>query len=60
VISVIHTGPYSEVGGAYNKALEYLNGHGLRIGGRCRELYLNDPRAVPEKELLTEIQIPVA
>ncbi len=59
MVSVIHTGSYSEVGGAYTKALGYLNANGLKIGGKCRELYLNDPRAVSEKELLTEIQIPL-
>lgn len=58
MVSVIHTGPYPEVGGAYTKALEYLNANGLKLGGRCRELYLNDPQSVPENELLTEIQIP--
>jgi effector-binding domain-containing protein len=59
MISIIHTGPYSEVGGAYMKALEFLNANGLKLGGRCRELYLNDPRSVPESGLLTEIQIPL-
>lgn len=59
MISIIHTGPYSEVGGAYTKALEFLNANGLKLGGRCRELYLNDPRSVPESGLLTEIQIPL-
>jgi effector-binding domain-containing protein len=59
MVSIIYTGPYHEVGGAYTKALEYLNDNGLKIGGKCRELYLNDPRSVPESELLTEIQIPL-
>jgi effector-binding domain-containing protein len=59
VLSVIYTGPYPEVGGAYNRALEYGGARGLRINGRCRELYLNDPQTVPENDLMTEIQIPV-
>jgi effector-binding domain-containing protein len=44
---------------AYNRALEYVGARGLRINGRCRELYLNDPQTVPENDLMTEIQIPV-
>jgi effector-binding domain-containing protein len=59
MVSIIYTGPYPEVGGAYTKALEYLTSNGLKIGGRCREMYLNDPQTVPEKELMTEILIPV-
>jgi effector-binding domain-containing protein len=60
MVSVIYTGPYGETGGAYNLALDYLGREGLKVAGRCRELYLNNPQEVPEKELMTEIQIPVA
>jgi effector-binding domain-containing protein len=30
------------------------------MNGLCREIYLNDPREVPESKLMTEILIPVA
>jgi effector-binding domain-containing protein len=59
VVSVIHTGPYHEVGEAYTKALDYINASGLKLRGPCRELYMSDPQTVPENELMTEIQIPV-
>ncbi|MGA9139528.1 MAG: GyrI-like domain-containing protein [Methanocella sp.] len=59
MVTVIHTGPYQEVRGAYTKAMDYIGSHGLKINGTCRELYLNNPQGVPEDKLMTEIQIPV-
>ena len=59
MVTLIHTGPYHEVGGAYTKALEYIGAHGLTLNGKCREIYLNNPDEVPESKLMTEIQIPV-
>ncbi len=60
MVTLIYTGPYHEVGGAYTKALEYVGSHGLKMNGLCREMYLNNPQEVPESKLMTEIQIPVA
>jgi effector-binding domain-containing protein len=60
MVTLIYTGPYHEVGGAYTKAIEYLGSHGLTMTGQCREMYLNNPQEVPESKLMTEIQIPVA
>jgi effector-binding domain-containing protein len=60
MVTLIYTGPYHEVGGAYTKAIEYLGSHGLKMNGFCREIYLNNPQEVPENKLMTEIQIPVA
>jgi len=60
MVNVIHTGPYYEVRGAYTKAIDYIGKHGLKMNGLCREIYLNDPREVPESKLMTEILIPVA
>jgi effector-binding domain-containing protein len=60
MVTLIYTGPYHEVGEAYTKAIEYVGGHGLRMSGKCREMYLNNPQEVPESKLMTEIQIPVA
>ncbi len=58
--TLIYTGPYHEISGAYTKAIEYVGTHGLKMNGSCREMYLNDPQTVPENKLMTEIQIPVA
>jgi len=56
---VLHTGPYSGVGKAYERLFAYMNEHCLVPAGPSRELYLNDPAEVPEEELLTEVQFPV-
>ena len=60
MVTLIYTGPYHEIAGAYTKAIEYVGRHGLMINGPCREMYLNNPQEVPESKLMTEIQIPVA
>ncbi len=59
MVTVIYTGPYDEITGAYTKAIDYVGSHGLRLNGKCREMYLNNPQEVPESKLMTEIQIPV-
>jgi len=59
MVTVIYTGPYREVSGAYTKAIEFIGSHGLQVNGLCREMYLNNPQEVPEDKLMTEIQIPV-
>ena len=60
MVTLIYTGPYREISGAYTKAIEYVGSHGLEMNGKCREMYLNNPQEVPESKLMTEIQIPVA
>lgn len=59
VASVIHTGPYEEIGNAHARCIEYVVEQGFETIGKTRELYLNDPNMVSKNELLTEIQIPV-
>ncbi len=60
VLSVIYTGPYPGVSSAHQAAFEAVQERGLAWNGPARELYLNDPGTVPEEELLTEVQYPVA
>lgn len=57
--SIIHKGPYSEVGPAWEKLSKWIEKEGYQWAGAGREIYLNDPENTPEDELLTEIQIPV-
>ena len=59
VVSVIHTGSYSQVHSGYAEVYEYLRKNKLKIAGPSRELYLNNPEEVPEEKLLTEIQFPI-
>lgn len=57
---VVHRGPYKECGPTYERLFAWLAENGLEITGPIREVYLNDPREVPEAEILTEIFVPVA
>jgi effector-binding domain-containing protein len=60
MVTIVYTGPYHEIAGAYTRAIDYIGSHGLTVNGLCREMYLNNPQEVPESKLMTEIQIPVA
>ena len=54
----VHTGPYEEVGSAYDALTRWVQLHGERVVGPPREVYLNEPAedVVP----LTEVQMPIA
>jgi effector-binding domain-containing protein len=58
VISVVHKGPYNEVGPSYTALFQYAKEKGYMPLGCPMEIYLNDPAKTPESELLTEIQLP--
>jgi len=58
-VSVVYTGPYPGVGKAYERLFAYMGQHNLIPAGPSRELYINDPREVPEHEVMTEVQCPV-
>jgi effector-binding domain-containing protein len=60
VVSIFHTGPYGECEGAYAKAMDYIGKNKLSVAGPFREIYMNSPEEVPESQLLTEIQVPIA
>lgn len=57
VVSAIYKGPYDGVEVGYSRLFEYMAEHGLEIAGESQSLHTNDPEEVPEKELLTEVQI---
>ena len=59
VASTVHRGAYDELTPAYHTVSGWIAEHGHQIAGPPRELYLNDPGAVPPEELLTEVQWPV-
>lgn len=58
-LSIIHKGPYSEVGPSYAALFQYAREKGYMPLGCPMEIYLNDPTKVPESGLLTEIQLPI-
>jgi effector-binding domain-containing protein len=59
-ISLLHKGPYEQLGGSYAKILGYARDKGYRVTSPCREIYIKGPgmifRGNPQK-YLTEIQM---
>jgi len=60
VATTLHKGPYSAMEETYRAMEAWMAASGRRPAGPPREVYLNDPMSVPESELLTEIDWPVA
>ena len=58
-VSAVYRGPYQGVEAGYNRVFSYAEENNLEPFGPSRELYFNDPAEVPEKELVTEVQIQV-
>jgi effector-binding domain-containing protein len=56
---ILHKGPYEACEPTYNKLFAWIEENGKKIVGPTREVYLNDPREVPETEILTEIYAPI-
>lgn len=59
VARTVHRGPYEQISPAYHALTTWVQEQGREFSGPPREIYLNDPRAVPREELLTEVQWPV-
>ncbi|MBI2823956.1 MAG: MerR family transcriptional regulator [Planctomycetia bacterium] len=58
--SLLHRGPYDQLGHSYAKILDYVRQHGYRIAMPTREVYLKGPGMIFKgrpKNYLTEIQI---
>jgi len=60
VATTTHIGPYRAVGQAHTALQKWMTDNGCRPAGMPREIYLNDPAEVPEAELLTEVDWPIA
>ena len=61
-VSLLHKGPYDQLGRSYEKALAYVKEKGLSIASPCREVYLKGPGMFLKgnpKNYLTEIQLPI-
>jgi len=59
VARVMHTGPYENVGETYPKIFEFIGKQSLMPAGPTMERFLSDPQQVAEKDLQTEIWVPV-
>lgn len=60
LVFTTHKGAYTEVPGAYTALFKWVEENGRKPAGAARETYLNDPKDVPESELLVEIAIPLS
>jgi effector-binding domain-containing protein len=59
-LSLLHQGPYNELGRSYEKILDYARRKGIRIALPTREVYLKGPGMIFKgnpKKYLTEIQL---
>jgi DNA-binding transcriptional MerR regulator/effector-binding domain-containing protein len=61
-ISLVHKGPYDDLGRSYAKVFDYLNEKGYEVEMPTREVYLKGPGMIFKgnpKRYLTEIQFPL-
>lgn len=61
-VSLLHRGPYEQLGRSYAKAFDYIKAHKLSVISPTREVYLKGPGMIfrgNPKNYLTEIQIPI-
>ncbi|HVX15752.1 MAG TPA: MerR family transcriptional regulator [Pirellulales bacterium] len=59
-VSLVHRGPYEQLGRSYAKVFEYLNAHKFKVLSPTREVYLKGPGMILKgnpKNYLTEIQV---
>ncbi len=59
IATCVHTGPYSEVGAAYDALSAWTADQGLEPTGVAIEIYLNDPQTTPPEDLQTQIIYPL-
>ena len=60
-LKVVHTGDYQHLGTAWATANTYQRHHKIKANKNVHpfEIYTNDPKVVPAKDLVTEIYLPV-
>ena len=61
-VSLLHKGPYDQLGRSYARILEYVRGKGYEVALPTREVYHKGPGMIfrgNPKNYLTEIQIPI-
>ena len=59
VVTCLYTGPYSDIGPAYNALSQWMKENGHEATGVAYEMYLNDPGQTPPQELQTQIMFPL-
>lgn len=58
-VTIVHTGPYSELGKTYDATFEWIAAKGLDKRMPCVEIYENSPKDTEESKLRTKICIPI-
>jgi len=58
-LSITHQGSFGSLAGAWTRLLAFAEEQGYEQAGPIIELNLNDPAAVPEGEILVELQLPI-
>jgi effector-binding domain-containing protein len=61
-LTLVHRGPYSELGKSYERLFAHVHEKGLQAGLPSREVYLKGPGMIfrgNPKNYLTEIQVPL-
>jgi hypothetical protein len=58
-VQALHIGAYRDESPAFDKLQKKAEGEGLHIRGPHHEIYLSDPRRVPEERLRTILRYPV-
>jgi len=59
VAFTVHVGPYSQLGEVFKKIAKWTNNKGYEVIGPPRTIYYSEAGSVPDKELITEVQVPV-
>jgi DNA-binding transcriptional MerR regulator len=62
-VTLIHRGPYEELGRSYARALKYAKDRGYDVQLPTREVYIKGPGMIfrgNSKKYLTEVQLPIA
>jgi DNA-binding transcriptional MerR regulator/effector-binding domain-containing protein len=60
VVSLVHRGPYSELGRSYRRLIDFVGGRNLTLGAPIQEVYLRGPGMLfpgNPKEYLTDIRV---
>jgi effector-binding domain-containing protein len=60
VVTVVHDGPYDEVGAAYQALTAWIADQRAVSSGPPRERYLNDPGTVGQEAARTRVEFPIA
>ncbi len=56
---VLHTGPYDQVGPAYEALAKWVAEKGYQATGVAYEVYLNDPGQTKPEDLQTQVMFPL-